>query len=118
MNTLQTFTDINFDQEVMNSDLPVFVDFWSTYCSPCKTQMPIVESLQKEYSDKIKFGKIEVGDNPDIPAKLQVFSVPSLAIFHNGRVVEIKSGFQSKETLQSMLDNFLANPTNVTHRNN
>lgn len=107
MKSLIVFTDNNFEQEVLNSDKPVFIDFWSAYCQPCKVQMPIVEEIAGEYSDKIKFGKFEVGDNPEIPAKYQILSIPALAIFKNGKIVEYKTGLQKKDTLKKMLRSYL-----------
>ncbi len=100
----QIFTDKNFKDEVELSDKPVLVDFWSEWCSPCKAQTPIIDELAKEYKDKIKIGKLEVGDNPDTAVKYKIMSIPALALFKNGKIVESKSGLQSKQALQKILD--------------
>ena len=94
MNSLTVFTDKNFEKEVERTGKPVFVDFWSAYCEPCKIQMPVVEEIAKESSGKIKAGEFEVGGNPDIPAKYQILSIPALAIFQNGKISQLKFGLQ------------------------
>ena len=105
MNQLTVLTDKNFTEEVEKADTPVFVDFYSTYCEPCKIQMPIVEEIAKEYAGKkIKFGKLEAGDNPEVPAKYEILSIPALAIFHNGKLTELKIGLQKKDSLKKMID--------------
>lgn len=107
MSQLQTLTDKNFTEEVLQSRIPFFVDFWSTYCEPCKIQMPIVEELAKEYAGKLKFGKLEAGDNAEIPAKYQIMTIPALAVFKNGKLSELKLGLQSKNSLKKMIDSAL-----------
>ena len=97
-------TDKNFKEEVEVSGKPVFVDFWSTWCEPCKAQMPVVEAIAKEYAGKIKICKMEVGDNPEIPAKYQIMSIPSLAIFQNGKICKLKTGLQNKSSLKRMIE--------------
>lgn len=100
----QTFTDKNFVLEVEKSTTPVLVDFWSEWCSPCKIQTPIIEELAKEYKDKIKIGKIEVGENPDTAVKYKIMSIPALLIFKDGKVIESRTGLQSKSALKAILD--------------
>lgn len=107
MNQLHVFTDKNFEEEVEKSPEPVFVDFWSTYCTPCKIQMPIVEEVAKEYKGKMKFGKLEVADNSDIPVKYQILSIPALAVFQKGKLTNLKLGLQNKESLKEMIDKVL-----------
>lgn len=106
MNTknIKILTDSNFQKEITESDKPVFVDFWSSYCEPCKKQMTVVEEIAEKYSDKYKVCKIEVSDNPETPAKLQIMSIPALAIFREGKLTRLKLGFQNKQNLKKMLD--------------
>ena len=76
-----------FEQEVLNSANPVFVDFWAEWCGPCRAVSPAVEELSKEYKDKIDFVKVDVDQNNDLAKKYRVFSIPTLAIFDNGKVI-------------------------------
>ena len=93
------FTDDNFEQEVLKSDRPVLVDFFATWCGPCKMQGPIIEEVAKSISDKAKVGKLDVDASPKMAEKYQVMSVPTLIIFQNGEIKETLSGVQSKEIL-------------------
>lgn len=94
-----TLTDKNFDEEVVKSKIPVLVDFWATWCSPCQMQMPILEELAKEYEGKVKVGKVNVDENPESPSKYQVMSIPTLLLFKEGKVVKQMIGVQSRERL-------------------
>ena len=95
-----------FEQEVLNSANPVFVDFWAEWCGPCRAVSPVVEELSKEYGDKVDFVKINVDDNGEIAQKFNVFSIPTLAIFKDG-VVSQKVGAATKESFKTMIDNSL-----------
>jgi thioredoxin 1 len=81
-------TDANFDTEVLKSDKPVLVDFWAVWCGPCKMVAPIVEELAKEYAGKLKVGKIDVDNNPDVSLRFGIRSIPTLMVFKDGKVVE------------------------------
>jgi thioredoxin 1 len=81
-----TITDANFDSEVTKSDIPVLIDFWASWCGPCKAIAPIVEDLAKEYDGKVKFGKVDVDDNQQTAIKYGVRSIPTLLIIKNGKV--------------------------------
>jgi thioredoxin 1 len=81
-----TITDANFDSEVTNSNIPVLIDFWASWCGPCKAIAPIVEDLAKEYDGKVKFGKVDVDDNQQTAIKYGVRSIPTLLIIKNGKV--------------------------------
>ena len=96
-----------FEQEVLNSANPVFVDFWAEWCGPCRMVSPVVEELSNEYVDKVDFVKINVDDNGELAQKYNVFSIPTLAIFKNGEVVSQKVGAATKESFKTMIDSSL-----------
>jgi len=83
-----TFTDDNFDSEVLNSDKPVLVDFWAVWCGPCRMIAPIVEELAGEYEGRAKIGKLDVDNNQQVSIKYGVRSIPTLLIFKDGKVKE------------------------------
>jgi len=99
-----TITDANFDAEVLKSDKPVLVDFWAVWCGPCQVQGPIVEDVAITLGAKAKVGKMNVDENPAIPQKFGIMSIPTLMIFKGGAVVKQFVGVQSKETLLSELN--------------
>jgi len=96
-----------FEQEVLNSSNPVFVDFWAEWCGPCRTVSPVVEELSSEYGDKVNFVKINVDENGELAQKYNVFSIPTLAIFKNGEIVSQKVGAATKESFKTMIDSSL-----------
>jgi thioredoxin 1 len=96
-----------FEQEVLNSVNPVFVDFWAEWCGPCRAVSPIVEELSKEYGDKVNFVKLNVDENNELAQKYNVFSIPTLAIFKDGEVVSQKVGAATKESFKTMIDSSL-----------
>ena len=81
-------TDSNFDDEVLNSDNPVLVDFWAEWCGPCRMIGPVVEELANDYDGKVKVGKVDVDSNPEVSVKYGIRSIPALLIFKNGEVVD------------------------------
>jgi len=96
-----------FEQEVLNSSNPVFVDFWAEWCGPCRAVSPTVEELSDEYQDKLDFVKVNVDQNSDLAQKYNVFSIPTLAIFKDGEIVSQKMGAASKESFKTMIDSSL-----------
>lgn len=103
-----TFTDANFDQEVIQSKIPVVVDFWAPWCGPCRFVSPIIEELAKEYEDKVKVGKLNVDENQETAGKYGIMSIPSILIFKNGNPVKTMVGAQGKENYKKEIDEALA----------
>ena len=102
-----TFTDQNFKNEVLDSSIPVLVDFWAEWCGPCKMVAPIVEKIAKDYSGKLKVGKLNVDDNPEMPAQYGVQGIPTLLLFRGGKVSERLVGYQPEDKLKGAIDSFL-----------
>jgi thioredoxin 1 len=99
--------DANFDQDVLKSETPVLVDFWATWCGPCRAIAPIVEELAQHYQGKIKIGKMDVDRNSATPMRYKVTGIPTLLIFKGGQVVEQLVGYRPKEAIQQALDKHL-----------
>lgn len=102
-----TLTDQNFEQEVLQSRIPVLVDFWAEWCMPCRTMCPVIEELAKEYDEKVKIGKINVEENSKTAAQYGIMSIPSLLIFKNGKPVKNMVGAQGKEVLKKEIEEVL-----------
>jgi len=96
------FTDANFEQEVLKSDKPVFVDFWAPWCGPCLILGPIVEELAQEVTN-VKIGKLNVDENAATASAYGIMSIPTMKVFKGGQVVKEFVGVQSKETLKNEL---------------
>lgn len=102
-NTL-TFTDENFDEEVLRSDKPVLVDFWAEWCQPCKALAPIIDELADLYAGKVKVGKVDTDKNRETAVKYGISAIPTVILFHNGEVREKLVGLRSKQDFQNILD--------------
>jgi thioredoxin 1 len=98
-------TDATFDQEVIKSSTPVLVDFWAAWCGPCRMVAPIIEELAQDYSGKIKFAKLDVDANPAKAGQYGIRSIPTMAIFKNGQIVDTIIGARPKSDIASHLDN-------------
>lgn len=93
----------SFDSEVLKSEKPVLVDFWAPWCGPCKALAPVIDELSQEYSDKVKVGKVNVDDNPDISMQYGIRSIPTLIVFKNGEVFEQVIGAVPKSEIEKVL---------------
>jgi thioredoxin 1 len=99
----QEVTDKSFDVEVLKSNVPVLVDFWATWCGPCKTIAPVVEEIANDYAGKLKVVKVDVDSNPEISMKFNIRSIPTLMVFKGGTVVEQLIGALPKRSLVDKL---------------
>ena len=97
-----------FSDEVLNSSKPVFVDFWAEWCGPCRAVSPAVEAVSKEYESKVDFVKVNVDDNNELAQKYSVFSIPTLAIFKDGKVIAQAVGAASKDAIKAYIDKHTA----------
>src|ERR1700748_2503829 len=102
------FTDAGWDTEVLKSEEPVLVDFWATWCGPCRQMTPIIDQLADEYHGKAKIGKLNVDDNGQTAMRYQVRGIPTLLLFKGGQLVATKVGATGKSDVQKMLDEHVA----------
>ncbi len=105
-NTL-TFTDASFDVDVLKSEVPVLVDFWATWCGPCRMMTPTIDAIANDYAGRVKVGKLDVDENGGTAMRYNVRGIPTLLLFKGGQIVEQKVGAMAKGDLQKMLDSHL-----------
>ena len=101
-------TDSEFDSTVLQSERPVVLDFWAEWCQPCKMLAPTIEEIAGEYEDKVKFGKLNVDDNPNTATKYGIRGIPTLLFFKGGKVVQQVTGVKSKAEIKKIIDEELA----------
>ncbi len=106
-NTL-TFTDADFDSQVLQSDQPVLVDFWAVWCGPCRQMAPVIDSLAEKYAGRVKIGKLDVDHNPGSAQRYSVRGIPTMLLFKNGQPVEQIVGSVPESRLASTIDSHLA----------
>jgi thioredoxin 1 len=100
-------SDDEFETQVLNSKLPVLVDFWAPWCGPCRMLGPIIEDLSKEYDGRMLFAKVNTDENPDTPGQYGIMSIPSLLLFKDGELVGRTVGVRPKPALKQWIDGAL-----------
>lgn len=106
-NTL-TFSDASWDQDVLNADVPVLVDFWAEWCGPCRMMAPTVDAVAQDYMGRVKVGKLNVDENNSTAMRYNIRGIPTLLLFKGGKVVEQKVGAVGKSDVVKMLEGQLA----------
>jgi thioredoxin 1 len=104
----KTFTDSNFQDDVLKANMPVLVDFWAEWCGPCRMLAPVVERIAKANEGKMVVGKLNVDENPGVPQKYGIQGIPTLILFKDGEEAHRLVGFQSQEAIQRALNDVLS----------
>jgi thioredoxin 1 len=101
---IHTFTDSNFDTDVLKSTTPVLVDFWAEWCGPCRAMEPSITALAGDFVGKVQVGKLNVDDNPTITMRYMVRGIPTVMLFKGGEIVDQHIGLADKQTLKQMVE--------------
>jgi len=107
-NDVYEFTDANFETEVLKSAMPVLVDFWAEWCGPCKMLIPIIDALATEYKGKVKIGKLNVDNSPQIASRYGITSIPTMLFIKNGNIMEQQVGMLPPKMIAVKLDKLIA----------
>jgi thioredoxin 1 len=102
------FTDAGFESDVLNSSSPVLVDFWATWCGPCRQIAPLIDELAVQYQGSVKIGKVNVDENPELSMKYGINAIPTLLLFKNGEIVERFQGVPPRTKLEAALNDAAA----------
>ena len=100
-------TDANFETEVLKSPIPVLLDFWASWCNPCKMIGPFVEQLASEYSGRIKVGKVNVDEAGELASRHEIVSIPTLVVYKDGQIVKKAMGASPKQKIEALFKDFI-----------
>ena len=104
---VKVLTKENFEGEVLKASGPVLVDFWATWCGPCRMVSPIIDEIAEEYAGKLAVGKVNVDEQAELASQYAIVSIPTILVFKNGKIVEKKVGAHSKDDFCDMIDSLL-----------
>jgi thioredoxin 1 len=107
MSNVTAVTSSNFENEVINSDIPVLVDFWAAWCGPCRMVAPVIDQLAAQYEGKVKVVKLNVDENPEISGRYQILSIPTVYLFKGGSKVDELVGARPKQSFEEMIKKYI-----------